>query len=203
MPRITAPTVAEHRDQRRSDLVAAGQELLVAEGPDAVTMTAVAARAGLSRTAVYEYFTSADELVAVVLGEQIVLWQEALRQRLREAPPATSDLDTTMRIYVEVAMGLVADGHHSLLVLLTMQSLAEDVRHRLSAVHAAVAAPLAEALAQIGIRDIDQATNYVHAAIEAAARRITPDQDARAEVAAVAEFTVAGVRALTVMPSQS
>ena len=202
MPRITAPTVAEHRDQRRADLVAAGQELLVTEGSDAVTMTAVAVRAGLSRTAVYEYFTSTDELVAIVLGDQMVLWQEALRQRLHATSPETGDLDT-VRIYVEVAMGLVADGHHSLLVLLTMHTLAKDVRHRLSAAHAAVAAPVGEALAQIGIRDVDQATNYVHAAIEAAARRLTPGQDARAEIAAVAAFTVAGVRALAATSSQS
>ncbi len=202
MPRITAPTVAEHRYQRRADLVAAGQELLVTEGLDAVTMTAVAARAGLSRTAVYEYFTSTDELVAIVLSDQMVLWQEALRQRLHAAPPETGDLDT-VRIYVEVAMGLVADGHHSLLVLLTMDTLTKDVRHRLSAAHAAVAAPVGKALAQIGIRDVDQATNYVHAAIEAAARRITPGQDARAEIAAVAVFTVAGVRALTPTSSRS
>lgn len=202
MPRITAPTVTEHRDQRRADLVAAGQELLVTEGPDAVTMTAVAARAGLSRTAVYEYFTSADELLAVVLSDQMVLWREALRQRLHAASFETGDLDT-VRIYVEVAMGLVADGHHSLLVLLTMHTLAKDVRHRLSAAHAAVAAPVGEALAQIGVRDVDQATNYVHAAIEAAARRLTPGQDARAEIAAVAAFTVAGVRALAATSSQS
>ncbi len=202
MPRITAPTVAEHRDQRRADLVAAGQELLVTKGSDAVTMTAVAARAGLSRTAVYEYFTSTDELVAVVLSDQMVLWQEALRQRLHAAPPETGDLDT-VRIYVEVAMGLVADGHHSLVVLLTMDTLTEDVRHRLSAAHAAVAAPVGKALAQIGIRDVNQATNYVHAAIEAAARRITPGQDARAEIAAVVAFTVAGVRALTPTSSRS
>lgn len=202
MPRITAPTVAEHRDQRRADLVAAGQELLVTKGSDAVTMTAVAARAGLSRTAVYEYFTSTDELVAVVLSDQMVPWQEALRQRLHAAPPETGDLDT-VRIYVEVAMGLVADGHHSLVVLLTMDTLTEDVRHRLSAAHAAVAAPVGKALAQIGIRDVDQATNYVHAAIEAAARRITPGQDARAEIAAVTAFTVAGVRALTPTSSRS
>ena len=156
MPRITAPTVAEHRDQRRADLVAAGQELLVTGGTDAVTMTAVAARAGLSRTAVYEYFTSADELLAVVLSDQMVLWREALRQRLHAASFETGDLDT-VRIYVEVAMGLVADGHHSLLVLLTMHTLAEDVLHRLSAAHAAVAAPLGEALAQIGIREIGRA----------------------------------------------
>lgn len=202
MPRITAPTVTEHRDQRRADLVAAGQELLVTEGPDAVTMTAVAARAGLSRTAVYEYFTSADELLAVVLSDQMVLWREALRQRLHAASFETGDLDT-VRIYVEVAMGLVADGDHSLLVLLTMHTLAKDVRHRLSAAHAAVAAHVGEALAQIGIRDVDQATNYVHAAIEAAARRLTPGQDARAEIAAVAAFTVAGVRALAATSSQS
>ncbi len=100
-------------------------------------------------------------------------------------------------------MGLVADGHHSLLVLLTMHKLAKDVRHRLSAAHAAVAAPLGEALAQIGIRDIDQAMNYVHAEIEAAARRLTPGQDAHAEIAAVAAFTVAGVRALAPTSSQS
>jgi AcrR family transcriptional regulator len=202
VPRITAPTVAEHRDQRRADLVAAGHELLATDGADAVTMTAVAARAGLSRTAVYEYFTSADELVAVVLSDQMVLWQEALGQRLHAAPPETGDLDT-VRIYVEVAMGLVADGHHSLVVLLTMDTLTEDVRHRLSAAHAAVAAPVGKALAQIGIRDVDQATNYVHAAIEAAARRITPGQDARAEIAAVTAFTVAGVRALTPTSSRS
>jgi len=202
VPRITAPTVAEHRDQRRADLVAAGQELLVTKGSDAVTMTAVAARAGLSRTTVYEYFTSTDELVAVVLSDQMVPWQEALRQRLHAAPPETGDLDT-VRIYVEVAMGLVADGHHSLVVLLTMDTLTEDVRHRLSAAHAAVAAPVGKALAQIGIRDVDQATNYVHAAIEAAARRITPGQDARAEIAAVTAFTVAGVRALTPTSSRS
>ena len=122
MPRITAPTVAEHRDQRRADLVTAGHELLVAEGPDAITMT------------------------AVVLSEQMVLWQETLRQHLHAAPPEAGDLDTTMRIYVEVAMELVADGHHSLLVLLTMHTLATDVRHRLSAAHAAVAAPVGEAL---------------------------------------------------------
>jgi len=165
-------------------------------------MTAVAARAGLSRTAVYEYFTSTDELVAVVLSDQMVPWQEALRQRLHAAPPETGDLDT-VRIYVEVAMGLVADGHHSLVVLLTMDTLTEDVRHRLSAAHTAVAAPVGKALAQIGIRDVDQATNYVHAAIEAAARRITPGQDARAEIAAVTAFTVAGVRALTPTSSRS
>ena len=165
-------------------------------------MTAVAARTGLSRTAVYEYFTSADELVAVVLSGQMVLWQEALRQRLHATPPEAGDLDI-VRIYVEVAMGLVADGHHSLLVLLTMDTLTKDVRHRLSAAHAAVAAPVGKALAQIGIRDVDQATNYVHAAIEAAARRITPGQDARAEIAAVAAFTVAGVRALTPTSSRS
>ncbi len=46
-------------------------------------------------------------------------------------------------------------------------------------------------------------TNYVHAAIQAAARRLAPGQDAHAEIAAVAAFTVAGVRALAPTSSQS
>ena len=58
MPRIDAPTVAEHHAQRRAALLAAAEELLAEQGVEAVTPAAVGARAGLARSSVYQYFSS-------------------------------------------------------------------------------------------------------------------------------------------------
>lgn len=49
MPKISAPTVAEHRVRQRGALLRAAIELLVDGGVSAVTPAAVSAAAGLAR----------------------------------------------------------------------------------------------------------------------------------------------------------
>ena len=56
MPRIDAPTVAEHHVMRRDAIIAAARDLLGTAGASAVTPAAVAGRSGLARTSVYQYF---------------------------------------------------------------------------------------------------------------------------------------------------
>jgi len=192
MPKIDAPTVAEHRDQRRAALLAAGQDLVITGGPSAVTMTAVAARAGLSRTAVYEYFTSTQDLLAAVLGERMAAWTVEVDEALQNV----DDPESKLTIYVQVSLGLITDGSHTLLALLSAETLPADVRRQLTGVHATLAAPLSSAVSQLGVEDVDQATRYVQGVVEAAARRIEPGQDASAEIAAVTVFAIAGVKAL-------
>ena len=64
MPRIETETLAEHRDWRRNQLIEAAASIAMESGGAAITVAAVAQRAGLSRTSVYEYFGSGSELVA-------------------------------------------------------------------------------------------------------------------------------------------
>ncbi len=192
MPRIDAPTITEHRDQRRADLLAAGHELVLSGGPTAVTMTAVAARAGLSRPAVYEYFSSTQDLLSAVLSERMEVWtQEVDRALAQETSPEEKVLT-----YVRVSLELISDGSHGLLVLLSSETLPADVRRTLSALHATLAAPLGSAMDELGITDVDRATRYVQGLVEAAARRIEPGQDPSAEIESATIFAVAGVRAL-------
>jgi DNA-binding transcriptional regulator YbjK len=54
MPRITTTDLASHRDWRRSQLIEAAAALALESGGAAITVAAVASRAGLSRTSVYE-----------------------------------------------------------------------------------------------------------------------------------------------------
>ena len=49
MPRITAPTLAEHQARQRDALVEAAVAILATEGVAAATPAAVGARAGLAR----------------------------------------------------------------------------------------------------------------------------------------------------------
>jgi AcrR family transcriptional regulator len=53
-------------------------------GYDAVTMTAVADRIGISRATIYRYFASRDHLLAEIMAE----WTERINDNLRRNPPA-------------------------------------------------------------------------------------------------------------------
>ena len=192
MPRIEAPTIAEHRDQRRAALLAAGHELVLSGGPRAVTMTAVAARAGLSRTAVYEYFASTEDLLAAVLGERMTAWTADVEGALAAAENPQEKIAT----YVRVSLELIKDGSHGLLVLLSAETLPTHVRRQLSELHATLAAPLSSAVRDLGVPDVDLATRYVQGVVEAAARRIEPGQDIFAETTAATTFVIAGLQSL-------
>ena len=61
MPRIKTDTLAQHRDWRRSQLIEAAAAIAMESGGAAISVSAVAARAGLSRTSVYEYFGSSAD----------------------------------------------------------------------------------------------------------------------------------------------
>lgn len=67
MPRISAPTVAEHHARQRAAIVAEAVELLVGQGPHAVTPAAAGRAAGLRRSSVYQYFPSSAALLTAVV----------------------------------------------------------------------------------------------------------------------------------------
>jgi len=71
MPRIETQTLAEHRDWRRNQLIEAAASIALESGGSSVTVAAVAQRAGLSRTSVYEYFGSSADLAADLVLEEL------------------------------------------------------------------------------------------------------------------------------------
>ncbi|GDX32126.1 hypothetical protein LBMAG15_10600 [Actinomycetes bacterium] len=192
MPRIMAPTLAENRDQRRAALLAAGHELVRAGGPRALTMAGVATRAGLSRPAVYEYFDSTQDLLAAVLLDEMRRWSGDVVDHLA----AESTPETKIARYVEVSLGLIADGRHEIIAVMSETSLPKLVRQQINELHATLAAPLTQAVAALGIADTDQAVRLIQGVVEAAARRLLPGSDPKSQVQASTAFVLGGLRAL-------
>jgi AcrR family transcriptional regulator len=90
---ITEPTNARSR-RTRAALLAAARALLEEQGFEALTMTAVAERAGVTRRAVYLHFPSRGKLVGELFD--FVAASEGLTESLQDvwdAPDAGSALD--------------------------------------------------------------------------------------------------------------
>lgn len=192
MPRIMARTLAEHRNQRRAVLLAAGHDLVVKGGTRALTMSAVAARAGLSRPAVYEYFDSTEDLLAAVLLDEVRMWAGDVIDCLA----AESTPEAKIACYLQVSLGLIADGRHAIIAVMTETSLPKPVRANIDALLVTLTAPLAQAVAAVGVTDTDLAVRLIQGVVEAAARRIAHGIDPQSEVATSSIFVLAGLQAL-------
>lgn len=81
MPRIQAPTVAEHRRQQEQAILA-GAKAILAETGEAPTLAAVGKRVGLARSSVYQYYSSSEQLVGAVLADLLPSWDRFVRDRV-------------------------------------------------------------------------------------------------------------------------
>jgi AcrR family transcriptional regulator len=191
MPRITAPTVAEHRDMRRASLLAAARDLLRDGGSGSLTMGALASATGLSRPAVYEYFPSTDAVLAHLIVEEMRTWHEQIDRDLAKAP----DVEACVRVYVRRSLAYVAEGHGTISAALEGRTMPQACRDELDRLGSTLAAPLEAALRERGLRAPARAADLVHGVVLAAARRIDRGSPAAAETRAAERFALAGLEA--------
>lgn len=98
-----ARTAAKKR-QRADALVEAARSLALEIGVASVTLTAVAARAGIHYSAVRRYFTSHKEVLLHLAAEGWVTWSATVSERLRQPGPMSP-----ARVAETLAHGLAAD----------------------------------------------------------------------------------------------
>lgn len=192
MPRIHTQNLSTHRDWRRTQLIQAAAELALEAGGSAITVAAVAQRAGLSRTSVYEYFGSSAELAADLVIEEITGFAEVLRESVAEC---TEPMDC-IQGWIQAALTYIADGRHLLAKALNATSLPDNRAHLLGQAHRGLLAPLRASLEKAGIQDIDQALTFIQSITDAASKRIEQGRDAEAEIQSSTDFCISGLRSL-------
>jgi AcrR family transcriptional regulator len=176
MPRIDAPTVAQHRARQESALLEAARALLREAGPHAVTPSAVGARAGLARTSVYKYFRSSGE----ILGRLVLAAFEDWGATVRAAVDAATTPDERIDAYVRATLQLAASGAHGPATVPAGLHLGPDWQARLAELHHALATPLHQALRSAGTPDPEVTGALIQATLDGAVRLIDagrpPDQ---------------------------
>lgn len=166
VPRIAAPTVAENRELRRDALLAAAATLMQRGG--SFTVAEVAQKVGLSRSAVYEYYSSAAELSADVMVDELSAWSEAMSLIAGDGPSPRD----RVHAWLQAVLDYVADGRHALLRSAADVEVPVARRDQLHDLHESVVAPLVDALADAGCPDPYRVARYVWGVVEVAIARI-------------------------------
>jgi AcrR family transcriptional regulator len=194
MPKIVTQDLASHRDWRRNQLIAAATAIALEESSASISIAAVAARAGLSRTSVYEYFASSQDLVADLLIEELNNFSALLAKAIEdEIEPITA-----LAIWIETSLNYVADGRHLLAKSLHATTLPRERSAEIAAAHRQMLAPLKKTLLSLGITDTARAMSQLQAVTDVATRRIESGAaSATDEIAVTTDFYLAGVKALS------
>lgn len=192
MPHIETQTLAEHRDWRRAQLIEAAAAIAIESGGGAISVAAVAHRAGLSRTSVYEYFSSSSDLVADLVIDELQNFSALLESAVGEC----QDPYQCIELWVSGALHYIADGRHLLAKALNATSLPQDRAAAIGASHRALLAPLHKALTEIGVKDIAQALAYIQATTDVATKRIEAGHDAEAEIKTATAFCISGLTSI-------
>lgn len=194
MPKIQTQSLASHRDWRRNQLIAAASAIALEESSASISIAAVAARAGLSRTSVYEYFASTQDLIADLLIDELNNFANLLKQAIDDQ----SDPIAALTVWIQTSLNYVADGRHLLAKSLHATTLPRERSAEIAAAHRQMLAPLTQCLVSIGVSDPARALALLQAATDVATRRIESGAASAAdEIALTTDFYIAGVRSLS------
>jgi AcrR family transcriptional regulator len=189
MPRISAPTVAEHRQRQRTALLDAAEAVIVEAGVAGLTFAAVAQRAGLARSSVYEYFPSPAALLAELVVDRMRGWGQATGERLS----TISDPAERVAEYVRLSLSSAGPEHRSLAQAVSASDLPPECADALVMLHAEMSSPLVDALRDLDVKEPDRAANHVNGVIESARRSIQAGSNARTETRSAIDFVLAAV----------
>ncbi len=177
MPRISAPTVAEHHARQREAILTAAGELFAAQGVVATDLKDVAAAVGLSRTALYRYFPDRDRL--------FLAWADRLLDRVLADMDHNLDrhVEPVDRIdaWIEYQLQHVAGDRHAVgrRVAEELGALSPELRDGVTRAHQTLHDRIMPTITQLVSPDRDAAmlTRMAGAAVQAAAADLEPGQN--------------------------
>ena len=182
-------TPAPSTDLRRAAIVEIAQQLIVSEGTDAITMANLAKHSGLSRPAIYQYFSSSSH----VLAELVLNDMADLGNQLERLLAGINDPLERVRAWIHYSLGYLATGEHQAVMTISQQSLPQDSIGVIRAMHGMFMEQLSRPLRELGVSSPESLTGIIYAAVAAAAGRIASGADGLAETRTLEVFVDAGI----------
>lgn len=167
-PKISEPTNVEQRAWRRNQLLEVALGLALETGSYEISMTELARRAGLSRTSVYDYFSSSSEVIAQVLLHELDRYQEVLQIAIDQHV----EEEKKLRAWIEASLTYISSGDHLLARGINSISTNPKSASVFRAKHKALLEPLIEVFMTLGVKSIDRALVHTQSVLDTAVKNI-------------------------------
>ncbi|MBB3663486.1 MULTISPECIES: TetR/AcrR family transcriptional regulator [Prauserella salsuginis group] len=107
MPKIIGSSLDEHRRQVREKVFDALRNQLYERGFEAITLSGVAAEAGVGRTAMYNHFPDREHLLVAFVEDEVSRYVT----RLTDAVDAVDDPADKLAVFARLQLETLADYH--------------------------------------------------------------------------------------------
>jgi len=176
-------------DARQEAILTATAHLIEKGGPDSVSMRAIADETGLSRPAIYQYFASKEHIFA----ELVINEMADLSNELDEKAQKTDDPVIQLTIWVRHTLEYLTSASHRVVKEISPDSLPEDKRGLVRAMHGQFMLTLYSPLAKLTPENPQALAGFVYSAVVASAARIAEGGDFETEAATLERFVISGV----------
>lgn len=172
--------------------MSAAMEIALESGGRAVRVSAVAERAGLSRTSIYEYFGSSAELISDLMIDEL----DSFATELQSLVLASGSPLEAIEAWIRGSLAYVADGRHLLAKALNSVEISPSRSRQIGMAHRNLLSPLRQSLSDLGVEDIDLALSFIKGISDSALPKIENTHDANAVIDSTTAFCIAGISAM-------
>jgi AcrR family transcriptional regulator len=176
-------------DTRDGAILSAALRLITLSGPEAVTMSALAQETGLSRPAIYQYFSSSHH----VLGELLVNEMADLSNQLDRLVSSFADPMEQVRSWVHYCLAYLSNGDHHAIQNIAIHSLPPEYIGELKAMHGFFMSTLLGPLEALGVAEPNSLCGLIYGSVSAAGKRIAEGSDFVREAKMLEVFIEAGI----------
>ena len=179
------------RDQREQEILTAALAELQEKEATHISMASLAARTGLTRTAIYQYFTSVDDIFAeLVINDMADLVNTLDNQISKFTAP-----HDRIRAWVHCSLEHLSSGEHAIIRRLSEINLAQEKRGIVRALHGQFMDSLNMAMKELELENAQTLSAHIAAVVNSAANRIDMGFDFAYEAQAAELFVMSAMPA--------
>lgn len=157
---------------RERALLDAAHALLMETGkPPALAQ--VAQRAGMSRTSIYQYFSSQPELLRAMVRDVYPRWTQRISSAMAESPTEADRL----LAYAVANVSLVAEGAHAVGSALAAEVPGEELDEQAGRMHREVQEPLVQTLYRLDVESPEDVAALINSVVHGATLLLESGQD--------------------------
>lgn len=177
------------RDSRKSEILEAALAEISSNGVESLTMSRLGELTGLSRPAIYQYFSSREHVLAELLINDLADLANAIDRQIE----SFADPLERIRIWVHISLAHLANGDHNVIREISKVSLPEELRVTVNILHGQFMTSLFSPVQELGINSVDSACHMIYSSVQSAAKRIETGHSFVEEAKATENFVISGL----------
>lgn len=159
----------------------------------------LARRSGLSRTAIYQYYSSVADVFAELVINDMADLVNSIDEQVRNHPQPLDQI----RCWVESSLAHLSSGDHAIIRHLSELSLPQEKRGVIQALHGQFMLALLAPVRDFGIASAEATAHFIAATVNAAANRVDRGASVASETELATSFVLSALPGMVGDPRRS